>query len=153
MVNRLRLIVNFDSFDDLRDGFASTIKSYLQERRSVPGWPEPGKFKIGLAGWSESDNAPDARVVSNASEGGEPAYTPHQVTSKYMTPYDATMIGAAFDLADPARSGADIMERQRAGKWDAFGGGKVGQAIGGFCQYTRIDGNGITVQVARRWAE
>ncbi len=133
----------FKTFDDLAAGYGDAVKRYAGK---ASYWPA-GAFEAALVGWSENADAPQAWIVSNIATSVSPFVA--RKVNKSLTPFDLS-VRAVEHNGDDEAYGLAVMEKQRAGLWDTMGRQGV-KAVGGFAQHTRIDRDGISIKVLRRW--
>lgn len=133
------------------DGLAERLPVVIAEaiRRDPGGAATYGKFELAFAGFSEARNAAEAYVLYSYADQGWPAWRLRKVGN-----YTSPMISKRFDPTDIVGSGLQILEYQRLELCGGRGFKDVAfHAVGGVAQHTRIDREGISMKVIKRWPD
>ncbi len=158
----------FASFDDMVAGFPTFVSESVEFWSKQPGGLKDwGRFTIALAGWSEKENGPIAYVMRGWSNLDMQGFKMHEVL-RSCSPHDSVIESLPFDGGHAAQSGLDIMRVQRSRKFGSYTAATTDtarnmlartedrtdgfQIVHGFCQYTRVDCDGIHTKIIERWS-
>ncbi len=136
-----------ETFDQLHERLPALISNAV--KNDPGGSVAYGKFELAIAGFSETRNAPEAYVIYSYADQGWPAWR-MRTTGNYTSP----KVDKRFDPADIGGSGLQILEDQRRALCAGRGFENFAlHAVGGVAQHTRIDRDGISIKVVKRWPD
>lgn len=136
-----------ETFDQLSERLPTLISDAV--KNDPGGSPAYGKFELAIAGFSERRDAPEAYVLYSYADQGWPAWNLRKVGN-----YTSPKVARRFDPSDTVGSGLQIIEDQRNELCGARGFEGIScHAVGGVAQHARLDREGITIKVIKRWPD
>ncbi|MGC0326219.1 hypothetical protein ABIG06_006848 [Bradyrhizobium sp. USDA 326] len=137
----------FADFPALVQAMPELLRTCCARAKTV-GLSMTGRCDVVLAGWSDTDG-PSIFVTE--------CYFDHSIfKGRKVELYIRPSIDESSQMQFP-RDGLLLLEKQCAAKFHrttegTFGGDTVGGLVGGFAQHTRVDADGISIKVLKRWS-
>lgn len=139
-------------FDDLVSQFSDVFRSMVTKAKTVPALPAIGITNVVLLGISTEDGPAAYSMWSTDMEGVE-AYVLCRIHD-YRSPTNVLLDEMPFQSSKAAQDGLALMQWQRREVGQLRdGSGACGYGVGGFCQHTIIDDQGIHARIIHRWPD
>lgn len=140
-----------EGFDDLVAQFADIVRSAATKADAIAAMPSIGTTNVILAGWSERNGLSAYALWTAEMDGVEP-YHLARINDFRSPTNDYNIDRLAFAEDNAAVDGLALMQSQpRELVILRDGSGRCGYRVGGFCQHTVIDGQGIHMRGLPRW--